>query len=263
MRRPFVVLTALTASMTGPFSFAAHAAIGSGGAAVAQAWNRATQIEKAQYYSFDGVDYCWYDDGWQGPGWYWCGYDWETGYGWGGPYGWNGWAGGFYWRHRHHDHDGDHDRGHGVWHDERPREPERRQPPHGQAPLEGVHNHEGHLEQRYRQAPLEGVHNNEGHLDQPSNLGSNPIRNVNPSENRANPYSQHSGPDVSSGPIGGHPAGAYVGPGPIGGNGRVYGGAGGGLSGAGGGGFRGGGASFGGGGFGGAGAFSGGHGGHR
>ena len=21
-----------------------------------------------------GHEYCWYDDGWQGPGWYWCGY---------------------------------------------------------------------------------------------------------------------------------------------------------------------------------------------
>jgi hypothetical protein len=249
MRRPFVVLTAFAASLAWPFSFAAQAAVGSDGEAVAEAWNRATPIKNAQYYSFDGVDYCWYDDGWQGPGWYWCGYDWDTGYGWGGPYGWNGWGGGyFWWRHRH-DHDHDHDHGHGVFHDERPREPVGREAQHGHAPLEGVHNHEGHFDH------------------QGLGAGSNPIQNANPGGNRTNSYSQHNGPDVSSGPIGGHPVGNYGGPGPSGGNLGLYGGGGGGgWSGGGGGGFRGGGGGFrgGGGGFGGGGAFSGGHGGgHR
>jgi hypothetical protein len=41
-------------------------------------------IERAQIYLpfpnpldlffFGGHDWCWYDGGWQGPGWYWCGY---------------------------------------------------------------------------------------------------------------------------------------------------------------------------------------------
>jgi hypothetical protein len=44
----------------------------------------------AQYYSVGGDDYCWCDEGWQGPGWYWCGYEWDDGLGWGGPYDWNG-----------------------------------------------------------------------------------------------------------------------------------------------------------------------------
>jgi hypothetical protein len=47
-------------------------------------------MQQAQYY-WNGREYCWYDDGWQGPGWYWCGYAWRRGYGWGGAWGWNNW----------------------------------------------------------------------------------------------------------------------------------------------------------------------------
>jgi len=43
-------------------------------------------------YLYGGRRYCWYDDAWSGPGWYWCGYAYRTGYGWGGGYGWNGWG---------------------------------------------------------------------------------------------------------------------------------------------------------------------------
>ena len=38
-------------------------------------------IEQAQFF-FLGHNFCWYDDGWQGPGWYWCNYAWRSGYGW-------------------------------------------------------------------------------------------------------------------------------------------------------------------------------------
>jgi hypothetical protein len=48
-------------------------------------------VEKAQYV-WGGRRYCWYQGGWSGPGWYWCGYAWRRGFGWGGPVGWNGWA---------------------------------------------------------------------------------------------------------------------------------------------------------------------------
>ena len=54
----------------------------------------ATQIlpvENAQFF-FLGHNFCWYDGGWQGPGWYWCGYAWNNGYGWGGGDGWHGWS---------------------------------------------------------------------------------------------------------------------------------------------------------------------------
>ena len=61
---------------------------------------RAAAIEDAQYYSVDDDNYCWYDGGWQGPGWYWCGYEWDSGLGWWAPYGWNGWDG----RHRNRRH---------------------------------------------------------------------------------------------------------------------------------------------------------------
>jgi hypothetical protein len=48
-------------------------------------------IEKAQYV-YRGRRHCWYDYGWNGPGWYWCGYARRPGYGWGGPRGWNAWV---------------------------------------------------------------------------------------------------------------------------------------------------------------------------
>lgn len=44
-------------------------------------------------YLWDGYEYCWYDFGWRGPGWYVCDYGpWVTGYWWGGPRGWRGWS---------------------------------------------------------------------------------------------------------------------------------------------------------------------------
>jgi hypothetical protein len=45
-------------------------------------------VEKAQVLIWQGRRYCWYDDGWQGPGFYWCGYAWRQGFGWGGGSGW-------------------------------------------------------------------------------------------------------------------------------------------------------------------------------
>ena len=48
-------------------------------------------VEKAQVLIWRGRRYCWYDDGWQGPGFYWCGYAWRQGFGWGGGSGWHGW----------------------------------------------------------------------------------------------------------------------------------------------------------------------------
>jgi hypothetical protein len=50
----------------------------------------ATDVEQAQFF-FGGRRYCWYDRGWHGPGFYWCGYAWRRGVGWGGPVGWRGW----------------------------------------------------------------------------------------------------------------------------------------------------------------------------
>lgn len=42
-------------------------------------------------FAFGGRNYCFYDNGWNGPGWYWCGDPYRYGYGWGGPEGWRNW----------------------------------------------------------------------------------------------------------------------------------------------------------------------------
>src|ERR1700730_326754 len=55
--------------------------------------------ETVQFF-WEGRRYCWYDDGWQGPGFYWCGYRWQRGVGWGGGYGWHGWRHGREFEHR-------------------------------------------------------------------------------------------------------------------------------------------------------------------
>lgn len=73
-------------------------------------------VEKAQFI-WGGRNYCFYLDGWRGPGWYWCGYAHRRGYGWGGPRGWHGWHHG-----REHGHGPvhrgpRHDRGHHRGHD--------------------------------------------------------------------------------------------------------------------------------------------------
>ena len=48
-------------------------------------------VTPAQYV-YLGHNYCWYDAGWQGAGFYWCGYAMRRGYGWGGGEGWRGWS---------------------------------------------------------------------------------------------------------------------------------------------------------------------------
>lgn len=53
--------------------------------------------QTVQYYGrryWDDEWYCFYWDGWRGPGWYLCDYEWRYGYGWGGPSGWHGWRNG-------------------------------------------------------------------------------------------------------------------------------------------------------------------------
>ena len=56
-----------------------------------KALERIGLVEKAQY-SYGGQNYCWYDDGWNGPGWYLCGQYTVRGVGWGGAAGWHGWT---------------------------------------------------------------------------------------------------------------------------------------------------------------------------
>ena len=48
--------------------------------------------QQAAVYVVEGRRYCFYFEGWQGPGWYRCGYAWRRGLGWGGAYGWRSWT---------------------------------------------------------------------------------------------------------------------------------------------------------------------------
>ena len=77
-------------------------------------------VEKTQVFIFSGHNYCWYDSAWNGPGWYWCGYDGRRGFGWGGGWGFRGWGHGFHDFHDFHDHGwhggGFHGGGHGGFH---------------------------------------------------------------------------------------------------------------------------------------------------
>ena len=68
----------------------AHAAIGGAGSTAVRSAPIAP-VENVQFI-FGGRNYCWYNHGWRGAGWYWCGSNWRRGIGWGGPWGWRGWG---------------------------------------------------------------------------------------------------------------------------------------------------------------------------
>lgn len=48
-------------------------------------------IDQVQYV-YGGYRHCWYANGWNGAGWYRCGYRTRRGFGYGGGVGWNGWV---------------------------------------------------------------------------------------------------------------------------------------------------------------------------
>ena len=98
MREFSIALAATTALISGALwlGSAQAAPITQARAAV----DRSTMIEAAHMWG--GESYCWYDNGWKGPGWYLCGYAKRRGYGWGGPHGWHGWGMGPYRMRRHH-----------------------------------------------------------------------------------------------------------------------------------------------------------------
>jgi hypothetical protein len=92
MSRPNQITLAVAAGI-GVMPAAAKAAVAGPALASRLAATGTGLVVKAQYI-YGGQNYCWYLNGWQGPGWYWCGYAWEEGEGWGGGDGWNGWGGG-------------------------------------------------------------------------------------------------------------------------------------------------------------------------
>jgi hypothetical protein len=85
-------LTLAVALSASAFAIKAEAAPLSG-SGLGQAADGLSTIEQTQFI-YLGREYCWYPDGWRGPGFYWCGYNYRRGLGWGGGYGWRGWRGG-------------------------------------------------------------------------------------------------------------------------------------------------------------------------
>ena len=121
---PALRILVLVALASLPFANGAEAGLADNAGSALSSFGRFSPAQRVQYYSFDGDNYCWYDDGWNGPGWYWCGDEWYSDYGWGGPYGWNGWGGGYLIR-RHGRH------GVGVWHSGAPKVYRSVAPSHG------------------------------------------------------------------------------------------------------------------------------------
>ena len=86
----FIFVAASTLAIGGVLAIGTARAVVPGGDVIRAASENGSVTESAQY-RWGGYDYCWYEDGWRGPGWYWCGYAQRPGFGWGGPIGWNNW----------------------------------------------------------------------------------------------------------------------------------------------------------------------------
>ncbi len=82
------------------FASGAEAGVADPAESALSSFGSLSPVQTVQYYSLETGNYCWYDDGCDGPGWYLCGDEWLNGFGWGGPYGWNRWGGGN-WIRRH------------------------------------------------------------------------------------------------------------------------------------------------------------------
>jgi hypothetical protein len=93
MFRKLALFMALGAGVSLPLANLAEAAVADGIIGSHISSSQMLPAENVQFF-FGGRNYCWYDNGWQGPGFYWCGCAFRTGLGWGGGYGWDGWHGG-------------------------------------------------------------------------------------------------------------------------------------------------------------------------
>jgi hypothetical protein len=62
------------------------------GAGLKPALDATDMIQKTAVFIVEGYRYCFYFDGWHGPGWYRCGFAWRRNLGWGGEYGWQSWT---------------------------------------------------------------------------------------------------------------------------------------------------------------------------
>jgi len=89
MQRFAVSIAAATVFVAGASMIGVGAAPMVAPAAICNAADSLNVVERAAFIWL-GHNYCWYDDGWNGPGWYWCDQYRVHGIGWGGGYGWHG-----------------------------------------------------------------------------------------------------------------------------------------------------------------------------
>src|SRR5262245_45618077 len=89
MRKICLTLTATLAVVGAMIGGPSHAAV-IAPIALGTAADELAVVDTVQFF-WRGRQYCWYDVGWRGPGWYQCGFRWRRGLGWGGPIGWHGW----------------------------------------------------------------------------------------------------------------------------------------------------------------------------
>ena len=85
--RKFILAAAAATALAASLGLTQAAMTGS---PVGTAADELNVVENAQFI-FEGRRHCWYARGWNGPGWYRCGYHTRRGLGWGGGEGWNGW----------------------------------------------------------------------------------------------------------------------------------------------------------------------------
>src|SRR5262249_57813157 len=88
MRRIGLTLTATLAVVGAMIGGRSHAAV-IAPIALGTAADELAAVETAQFF-WRGRQFCWYDTGWRGPGWYECGFRWRRGLGRRGPTGWHG-----------------------------------------------------------------------------------------------------------------------------------------------------------------------------
>jgi hypothetical protein len=88
MRKSLIALSAAAMMIAGVGSSSALPMNGG----LTEAIHNIDLTQKAAVYVVDGRRYCFYFEGWRGPGWYRCGFAWRRGLGWGGVYGWRSWT---------------------------------------------------------------------------------------------------------------------------------------------------------------------------
>lgn len=107
-----------------------------------------TATSGEEEYAYNGQTYGWYDDGWDGPGWYIVGFEFRRGFGFGGREGWHNWH-----HHGSHGHNEHHEGGHHEEHHEGGHHEEHHEEHHQEHHEE---HHEVHHEEHHHEAGHHG-----------------------------------------------------------------------------------------------------------